>query len=216
MNAGDPSVLALGIAWYVVFLFSTVIHEAAHALAAKLGGDETAASQVTLDPMPHIRREPFGMVLVPLLSFAMGGWVMGWASTPYDPTWADRYPHRAARMALAGPLGNLLLVLAATGLIRLGSAQGWFHGGNNTALLEMLFITFQLNVILFTFNLLPVPPLDGSGVVGLFLTESGARRWSVFIRQPGFLMAGMLLAFGGFSRIAGPILSFAVKTLLQP
>jgi len=57
---------------------------------------------VTLNPWPHIRREPVGMILVPLITFATRGWMMGWASAPYDPTWAHRYPRRAAVMALAG------------------------------------------------------------------------------------------------------------------
>ena len=79
MNTPD---LALGAIWYLVFLFSTTCHEAAHALVAKLGGDTTAAEggQVTLNPIPHIRRSPFGMVVVPILSFLVGGWMIGWAS----------------------------------------------------------------------------------------------------------------------------------------
>src|SRR5271170_6908705 len=113
MNADT---VLLGVTWYVVFLFSTTCHEAAHALAAKLGGDLTAfhGGQVTIDPVPHIRREPFGMVLVPILSYLFGGWMMGWASAPYDPDWAYRHPHRAAWMSLAGPGANLALVLIAS------------------------------------------------------------------------------------------------------
>ena len=70
--------LVAGLIWYVVFLLSTTCHEAAHALAAKWGGDLTAfhGGQVSLDPVPHIRREPFGMVVFPILSYAMGGWMM--------------------------------------------------------------------------------------------------------------------------------------------
>ena len=72
MNAPDP---ALGPLWYIVFLLAITCHEAAHALAAKLGGDDTAyeAGQVSLNPVPHIRREPFGTVVVPLLSYFLGG-----------------------------------------------------------------------------------------------------------------------------------------------
>ena len=76
MNTAD---IALGAVWYLVFLFSTTCHEAAHALAAKWGGDLTAfeGGQVTLNPIPHIRRSPFGMVIVPIASFALGGWMIG-------------------------------------------------------------------------------------------------------------------------------------------
>jgi len=107
--------LADGVVWYFVFVFSTVLHEAAHAFAALKLGDDTAArgGQVSLDPAPHMTREPFGMIIVPLCSYLMGGWMFGWASAPYDPDWARTYPKRAAWMALAGPLSNLLLVLGA-------------------------------------------------------------------------------------------------------
>ena len=85
----DP---ALAVIWYAVLVFSLTFHEAAHAWAAQRGGDLTAyvLGQVTLDPRPHIRREPFGMVLVPLLFFATSGWMIGWASTPFDARWAYR------------------------------------------------------------------------------------------------------------------------------
>ena len=76
----NPDFIALGLLWYVVFLLSTTCHEAAHALVAKWGGDMTASQggQVSLNPIPHIRREPFGMVVIfPLLSYAVGGWMMG-------------------------------------------------------------------------------------------------------------------------------------------
>ena len=61
-------------------------------------GDDTAyrSGQVSLNPIPHIKREPFGTVVVPLLSFAAGGWMIGWASTPYNPQWAHDYPKKAA------------------------------------------------------------------------------------------------------------------------
>ena len=89
MNTPD---LALGAIWYIVFLFSTTCHEAAHALVAKMGGDLTAAEggQVTLNPIPHIRRSPFGMVVVPIVSFA-AGWL------------DDRLGERAIRSQLAAP-----------------------------------------------------------------------------------------------------------------
>ena len=72
------------IAWYAVFVLSATAHEAAHALAAYVGGDPTAyhAGQVSLNPLPHIQREPFGMVLLPLVALFSAGWCLGYASTP--------------------------------------------------------------------------------------------------------------------------------------
>ena len=118
-----------GAAWYLVFLFSTTLHEASHALVALKLGDDTAhrGGQVTLDPTPHIKREPLGMVIVPILSFLFSGWMIGWASAPYDPSWANRHPQRAAWMAIAGPASNFLLMLTAALLIHLGMMIGWFE-----------------------------------------------------------------------------------------
>jgi hypothetical protein len=97
-----------GLVWYMVFLFSVTLHEAAHAWAAQRGGDPTAylGGQVSLDPRPHIRREPFGMVILPLFTAITSGWPIGYASTPYDPVWALNHPRRAAWMSLAGPAAN--------------------------------------------------------------------------------------------------------------
>src|SRR5450432_1625621 len=118
--------LVAGVVWYVVFLLSTTCHEAAHAFVARMGGDLTAfhGGQATLDPLPHIRREPFGMVIFPILSYAVGGWMMGWASAPYDPLWSLRYPRRAAWMSLAGPGANYSLAILAAILIHLGMWTG--------------------------------------------------------------------------------------------
>ena len=99
----ETDALIRGLQWFVVFLLSTTLHEAAHALVALRGGDPTAylGGQVSLSPVPHIRREPLGMLVVPLLMTVLNGWAVGWASTPYDPLWASRHPRRAASMAAA-------------------------------------------------------------------------------------------------------------------
>ena len=119
-----PPDLGLGFLWFLAFLFSTTVHEAMHAWAAMKGGDPTAyhGGQVSLSPIPHIRREPIGMLVLPLLTAMTQGWAIGWASAPYDPYWAARYPKRAALMAAAGPIGNL--VLAAIAFV---AAEGGAH-----------------------------------------------------------------------------------------
>ena len=91
-------------------------------------GDPTAynGGQVTLSPIPHIRREPIGMLVLPLLTSLTQGWAIGWASAPYDPYWAQRYPRRAAIMAAAGPAGNMLIAITALVLLRVGLAIGLF------------------------------------------------------------------------------------------
>ena len=224
--------LALGVLWYLVFVFSTVVHEAAHALAAKMGGDDTAfrGGQVTLDPMPHIRREPFGMVLVPLLTYFMGGWMMGWASAPYNPQWANRYPRRAAWMSLAGPGANLSLVIIAGVSIRIGILLNIFQPPSRisftnlvaaapgqaqfiSVLAMFVSITFMLNLILGFFNLMPVPPLDGSTGITLFMNRDLMNRWYQLTRQPLVALIGFIFIWRVFGSILAPILSMALKVL---
>jgi len=124
----EREALVQGLLWFAAFLFSTTVHEAAHALVALRGGDPTAylGGQVSLSPLPHIRREPIGMLVVPILTAFTNGWALGWASTPYDPYWAARHPRRAATMAAAGPAGNLLIALVAFAAIKVGLLGGLF------------------------------------------------------------------------------------------
>lgn len=227
-----PDHLALGLLWYVVFVFSTTCHEAAHALVAFRLGDPTAyqSGQVTLSPLPHVRREPFGMVVVPLLTFLFSGWMLGWASAPYDPDWAHRHPKKSALMSLAGPVANLLLVAAAGVGIRLGMAAGWFEAAHSfrfadfvaatrtgpvEALATALGIAFALNLLLAVFNLIPVPPLDGSGVLQLLMSEDRARRYQLFLRsQPMLTWVGLLVAWRLFDPLFQPVLLTALYLLL--
>ncbi len=213
---------ALGLVWYAAFLFSLTVHEAAHALAALKLGDETAylGGQVTLNPMPHIQREPFGTVLVPILSYMWAGWVMGWASAPYDPHWADRHPRRAAWMALAGPASNLAVVVFCGLTIRLAMVAGVLEAPESAtfisittatapgvwdSLATLLSILFSLNLLLFVFNLLPLPPLDGSGALPLVLKEKWVRGYQEIMRQPMFSLLGLVVAWNVFGELFGPL-----------
>jgi Zn-dependent protease len=219
-----------GVIWYIAFLFSTTCHEGAHALAAKLGGDSTAfhGGQVTLNPIPHIRREPVGMVIVPVLSFIYAHWMMGWASAPYDPDWQRRYPRRAAWMALAGPAANFSLVLLAALSIRVGIAAHLFRmpgsasfthiteaaaPGTAELVATFLSVLFVLNLVLATFNLLPVPPLDGHTGVTLLMGERTALRFLDWSRTQGFGIAGLLLAWFFYDRIFEHIFRISLAAL---
>src|SRR5213593_2015522 len=177
--------VGMAAAWYVVFLVSVCLHEAAHALAALRLGDPTAhrGGQVSVNPWPHIRREPLGTVIVPLVSYLSGGGMIGWASTPYDREWAARYPRRAALMALAGPCANLALAIAAGVVIRAAVSVGVWGApsavgstrvavapdGLSTALATGASLVLSMNVGLLALNLLPVPPLDGGAALARLL-----------------------------------------------
>jgi Zn-dependent protease len=224
-----PDQLAFGFLQYVVFLFSTTCHEAAHSLVAKWGGDTTAleGGQVSLSPLPHIRREPFGMVIVPLIGIAMGTGLIGWASAPYDPIWSQRHPKRAAWMSLAGPAANFSLALIAAILMRIGLAAGWFtpvypsmshivaavsRTGVADGIATILSVLFSLNVLLGFFNLIPFPPLDGYGVLGLLTTEAGALRlqeWRMKMGAFGFL--GLVIAWQFFDRAYPTLFASAIE-----
>jgi Zn-dependent protease len=223
----DHLVLAFG--WYLVFLFSTTFHEASHAWVARLGGDLTAyeGGQVSLDPRPHIRREPWGMVILPLLSVLMLGWPFGFASTPYDPFWSRRYPRRAAWMSLAGPAANLLLVVAAGLILRVGMSLGYLEmpthisltrvmtgtSGYWTSVAVLLSMLFILNLMLAVFNLLPVPPLDGSGAVLLFLRQDQVAAYQNLLQHPLVSLVGLLVAWYLFSPLLWPVLRVALHLL---
>ena len=222
--------LVLGITWYVVLLVALTCHEAAHGFVALKLGDPTAyrRGQVTLDPVAHIRREPFGTVVVPIVSFILAGWMIGWASAPYDPYWARHNRRKAAWMALAGPAANLMLVILAGLAIRIGMLAGVFQApesvtfehvteaaspGLANSIAIVFSIVFSLNLILFVFNLIPLPPLDGSEVLLLFLSDRDAERYTEFVHNSGFRLIGLVIAWQVMDFVLSPAHALALNIL---
>jgi Zn-dependent protease len=205
--------------WYIVFLFSTVAHEAAHGLAAHLGGDPTAyeGGQVTLDPIGHIKRSPFGMVLIPIMSYFQTGWMMGWASVPFDSAWGKRHPRRQALMSLAGPAANFALALVGIVIMKILLAAGVFDvpyqvtftqmvreageqraGSLINGLAMALSVLVNLNVLLGCFNLMPIPPLDGAGIVEGFFPKTLGKVYDQIREIPILQFVGLLVAWNVF------------------
>ncbi len=224
------SQLQLCIIWYIVFVFSVVFHEFAHAFVAWRYGDDTAVRHglTTLNPIPHIQRSPFGMVIIPLLSFVQFQWMIGWASTPYDPYWARRYPKEAAVMALAGPAANLILVIAAGILIHIGIAAGIFHApdsieftrvvqayedGYPQGLAILLSVLFMLNLLLLVFNLIPVPPLDGTAWMELLLKGEARLKYQALMNHPTMRIFGIFIAWYVLGFVFSPVRLFALNAL---
>ena len=222
--------------WYVVFLFTLTLHEGGHALVARLGGDDTAylGGQVSLNPLPHVRREPFGTVLVPILTFFMSGWMMGWASAPYDPIWARRYPRRHAAMSAAGPAANLLLAILSFVVLRVLLSAGVFVPGQERGLGYLvqpapgtppgslahgmafgLSVALSLNVLLCLFNLIPLPPLDGSGVLQGLLPGRVGRIYKMLAVNPMLALIGLIVAWNLAGYILVPALSIVVMLLYR-
>lgn len=217
--------------WFASFLFSTTVHEAMHAFAAWRLGDPTAyhGGQVSLSPAPHVAREPIGMLVLPLITSFTQGWAIGWASAPYDPHWAARYPRRAAIMAAAGPAGNFLIAIVAFATLRTGLEAGWFVApdragfetlvamatGSPSFLTTMLSVLLVQNVFLGAFNLLPLPPLDGASVVRGFAKGGVADLFDNLSTSPAFSMVGLLVAWQVFPIFAGRLF-FVLLAALHP
>jgi Zn-dependent protease len=229
----SPAELVDGLVFYVVFVYSTTLHEAAHAWAALRGGDPTAyrGGQVTLDPRPHIRREPIGMVVLPLISVLVSGWPLGFASAPFDRRWAERYPNRAARMALAGPAANLFLVCVAGILINLGVLTGVFFAPESIDFADvtaatagpdsmwhaagyLVGVVFSLNLLLAVFNLLPLPPLDGSSALMLVMPDHMVPKYqSILLGNPQLGLLGIFIAWQVFDYLFDPAFTLALNIL---
>lgn len=217
----DSSAIAIAIGWYAVFLFSTVCHEAGHAWAALRGGDSTASDggQVSLNPLPHVQREPIGMILLPIIFLATYGWPLGYASAPYNPQWAYSHPKRAGMMALAGPAANMAIFLVAVLVLKLldGSATGsvaqLMSGGSVLSAIVLLKMLIFLNLILALFNLLPLPPLDGNAVVMIFMQESTARKFMELMAQPMMPIIGIVIAWNVFPVLVGPIMDVVYRII---
>jgi Zn-dependent protease len=220
-----------GLFWFMAFLFSTTVHEAMHALFALKGGDKTAyeGGQVSLSPIPHIRREPVGMLLVPLVTAFTQGWAFGWASAPFDPIWAARHPRRAALMAAAGPLGNFLIAIVVWIGLRVGLGTGYFDApdwptasqlvvhasgdlkGAGAFLAKALSVLVSLNVILGVLNLLPLPPLDGASAVLGILPRRLADRVAPLMRNGVLSLLGLIVIWKFFP--ATPLIRAVARSL---
>lgn len=185
-----------------IIIFSAVIHEVMHGVAADKLGDPTARLQgrLTLNPIPHL--DPFGSVLLPIiLALTNSPIFFGWAKpVPYNPYNLKPGRFSEAIVAGAGPASNLAIAFLGGLVIRSGAVSG---------LEPVLFLVVVVNVMLFLFNLIPVPPLDGSKVLEALLPRSlqyGYARWRVSMEYNPFLgMAIVILiivflggSFGGF------------------
>jgi Zn-dependent protease len=202
-----------------ILLFSVVVHEYAHGYVANRWGDPTAAmlGRLTLNPLPHI--DPIGSVLIPaLLLLTPGGFLFGWAKpVPVNP---DNYRNKKwgdVTVSLAGPASNVLLALLFTALwivtlLLLGSIPA-LERIYDAGLERIFLVALQLNLILACFNLLPIPPLDGSHVVANFLPRRLAYSYMSLARY-GFLILMLLLVLPPFRAVLR-LVSIPVGIALQ-
>ena len=199
----------------IVFLFASSVHESAHAWMASRLGDPTARllGRVTLNPIKHI--DPIGTIVLPAIAMATGFPVIGWAKpTPVDPRNFKHYVRDDILTSVAGPVSNFLTASAAVcGLAFIARTSQLGHivvfnmvrGALTDAsvlmpLALLLYAGMQINVLLGVFNLIPVPPLDGSHVIRHFLSTNALRIYDSI----GMWGLVILMFFGG--RILGPLM----------
>ncbi|HAM88152.1 MAG: Peptidase M50 [Candidatus Falkowbacteria bacterium GW2011_GWD2_38_42] len=191
----------------IVLVFSAIIHEYMHGWMADQLGDTTAKDEgrLTLNPLPHI--DPFGSVFLPFLLVLSGSpFVFGWAKpVPYNPYNLRDQRYGPAKVALAGPLGNLITAIFFGMLLRFAPLAG------NPLLITLLAIIVQINLLLMIFNLLPIPPLDGSKIIAPFLPEN-IQKFMLNLERYGMILVIVFVMFG-FNLII-PLINFLFNLIV--
>jgi Zn-dependent protease len=188
-----------------ILIMSVVIHEVSHGYAASALGDDTARREgrLTLNPVGHL--DPVGSFLVPLLSYTAGGFIIGWAKpVPYNPYNLRPGRWSEALVAAAGPASNITLALLFGLMLRFAGSTA------SPAFLEITTAIVFINIILAVFNLLPVPPLDGSKLLFALFPEN-LQPFREFFERYGLILLIFLIFFIG--RLILPIV-LAIFTLI--
>lgn len=183
----------------LILLLSIIIHEVSHGMIADFLGDPTAkrAGRLTLNPLKHL--DPIGSILVPLvllfmMKFTGGGIIFGWAKpVPISPRNFRDQKYGSAKVSLAGPASNLLIALI------FGLALRFIPVLSELSLGVMFSFIVYINILLAIFNLLPIPPLDGSKILFTFLPSTmRIQRIKAALQQYGmFILVFVLVFFPG-------------------
>lgn len=198
------------VIFFCCLVVAVILHEISHGVVALWFGDDTAkrAGRLTLNPIPHI--DPFGSIILPAMGALTGLPVIGFAKpVPVNPSRLRRPRRDMLFVSLAGPTTNFLLALIAAFVARYMYAQGRGLGGaidssTGDLLLEIVFYFALINLLLGLFNLLPIPPLDGSALVERILPADWLPHWYRF-RPYGILVLFGLVFFTG-----------VIDTIIQP
>ncbi len=185
----------------ILLVMSVVVHEVSHGYAAFLLGDPTAKNQgrLTLNPIRHL--DLFGSILIPaFLVITNAGFLFGWAKpVPYNPYNLRNQKWGEAIVAVAGPASNIFIALVFGLLIRFGAEF------LSPAFLNISAILVLINLMLAVFNLVPIPPLDGSKILFAFLPYH-MQRFRMMLEQYGFVVVLIFIFF--LSGFLAPIMSF--------
>lgn len=181
----------------LIVAYSIILHEVAHGYVAYRLGDPTAklAGRLTLNPLSHI--DPVGTIVLPLITFFFSGFIFGWAKpVPYNPLYLGDPKRDAKLVGLAGPLTNIVLALIFSFLLRIGILAN---------LTDVFFFALRINLLLAIFNLLPIPPLDGSKMY----LPSLPIAMQVYLEQIGFIFVFI------FVIMLWPVVRFLVEFLTK-
>lgn len=193
------------------FLLAIVAHEWAHGYIAKRFGDDTAerSGRLTFNPAAHI--DPMGTIIFPLIGLSLGGLVFGWAKpVPVDTRNFKNFRKGIFWVSFAGPIANFILGILSSLLYAIVATQVPQNFGYFAIILEMLNYSIIINFILGTFNLIPLPPLDGSKMVASFLKGEALRRYEDIARfTPMIFLVIIALSLMGISTL-GRVLTPAV------
>lgn len=201
----------------IVLVFSVVIHEVSHGYIAEYLGDPTArmAGRLTLNPVSHI--DIFGSIILPFILIVAGQPVIGWAKpVPYNPYNLKDPQKGGGLIALAGPMSNLLVAAIFGVCIRFLQVASPFDVAQTEALMTMFIVAVSLNVTLALFNLLPIPPIDGSKVLALILPRRAQLHIDAFWSRVWLLIQERWMIFLLIFFLAlNPILDF-ISFFLSP
>lgn len=224
------NVAVLIILYFVIFLFSVIIHEVAHGVMALWLGDPTAkyAGRLNLNPLKHV--DLIGSIAVPAIMFFTAGFAFGWAKpVPYNPYNLKDQKWGPALVALAGPVSNIILATVfaiAASFINLpramkmdivsnfnnwGVAPSLISGSLGAIFFEFFIVIIFWNVLLAVFNIIPIPPLDGSKI--LFAVISIKTETAAVLEQFGFIFLLMFIIV--FSWPLGIFMDFMLKIFLN-
>ncbi|MFC2048964.1 site-2 protease family protein [Elusimicrobiota bacterium] len=179
----------------VIFFFSVVIHEVAHGVVASKCGDDTAKlmGRITLNPIAHI--DLFGTILVPILMYSMGGFIIGWAKpVPVNPLNFKNFRGDTMKVGASGPLTNFALAVIFTFLLWIINFLNMASDRIGFSVCAVLASGVTINLILGLFNLTPIPPLDGSRIISSLLPMQLSQKYDS-IAPFGFFILIFVLGF---------------------
>ncbi len=199
------------ILYIPILFFSIIFHEYAHGYIACRNGDDTAylLGRLTFNPLKHI--DLAGSIIVPLFCYTTGLPLFGWAKpVPVNPYRLNDIRNDMAKVAFAGPAANLILVLISALLLKLVI----MFAPGLMILVKVLVYAILINLLLALFNLMPIPPLDGSKIVARFLPQQMAIKYMRFERY-GMLLVIVLIFTRAFEKILLPVFYIIFNLILS-